>query len=72
MVDQAALAKRFPKSFTWGFGTSSYQIEGATKEDGRGESIWDRFAKIPGRRTTAKTASLVPIRITAGAKTSPS
>ena len=49
MVDQAALAKRFPKSFTWGFGTSSYQIEGATKEDGRGESIWDRFAKIPGK-----------------------
>ena len=49
MVDQAALAKRFPKNFTWGFGTSSYQIEGATKEDGRGESIWDRFAKIPGK-----------------------
>lgn len=43
------MVKQFPEGFLWGTATASYQIEGATKEDGRGESIWDRFSATPGK-----------------------
>jgi beta-glucosidase len=36
-------------SFVWGAATAAFQIEGATRADGRGESIWDRFAATPGK-----------------------
>ena len=39
----------FPKDFAWGAATAAFQIEGATTVDGRGESIWDRFAGTPGK-----------------------
>ena len=39
----------FPKDFLWGTATSSYQIEGAVNEDGRGRSIWDTFSHTPGK-----------------------
>jgi beta-glucosidase len=40
---------RFPKDFLWGAATAAYQIEGAVQEDGRGQTIWDRFCATPGK-----------------------
>ncbi|MFT9599734.1 GH1 family beta-glucosidase [Mesobacillus sp.] len=39
---------KFSKDFIFGTATSSYQIEGAYKEDGRSLSIWDTFSRTPG------------------------
>jgi beta-glucosidase len=39
----------FKNDFVWGAASSSYQIEGAVNEDGRGMSIWDMFCRQPGR-----------------------
>lgn len=36
--------KEFPKDFLWGASTSSYQVEGAFDEDGKGMSIQDLHA----------------------------
>lgn len=49
------LKYEFPENFVWGVATAAQQIEGGAYDDGRGPSIWDVFAKIPGKINNGDT-----------------
>ncbi|WP_127473698.1 glycoside hydrolase family 1 protein [Microbacterium sulfonylureivorans] len=44
----ATTAREFPSNFLFGAATAAFQIEGAAHEDGRRDSIWDAFCRVPG------------------------
>ena len=48
----------FPQDFLWGAATAAYQIEGAWNEDGKGESIWDRFSHTHGKVSNGDTGDI--------------
>ncbi|XP_046903198.1 lactase-phlorizin hydrolase-like [Hypomesus transpacificus] len=47
--DEKPLYGHFRKDFIWSTATASYQIEGGWRADGKGLSIWDKFAHTPLR-----------------------
>lgn len=49
---------QLPPGFIFGAATAAYQIEGAANEDGRGESIWDRFSATPGKVRNGETGAI--------------
>ncbi|VDO86157.1 unnamed protein product, partial [Heligmosomoides polygyrus] len=49
---------RFPAGFKWSTATAAYQIEGATRADGRGPSIWDEFVRKLGKIRDNSTADV--------------
>jgi beta-glucosidase len=51
-------ARAFPPTLRFGAATASYQIEGAVSEDGRGESIWDVFCRVPGAVANGDTGDV--------------
>ena len=48
----------FKEGFIWGAATSSHQIEGAVREDGKGLSIWDVFNQKPGAVANGHTGDV--------------
>jgi beta-glucosidase len=53
-----SVGRRFPDRFYWSVATSSYQIEGAWNEDGKGESIWGTYAHTPGKIKNGDTGDV--------------
>jgi beta-glucosidase/6-phospho-beta-glucosidase/beta-galactosidase len=54
----AAAMLKFPDGFKWGVATSSYQIEGAPDEDGKGSPSW---RPLSGNRPATKSDPEQPL-----------
>ena len=57
-TDATSPLATFPKDFWWGVATAAYQVEGAWNEDGKGESVWDRFTHTPSMIKAAATGDI--------------
>lgn len=49
--------KQFADDFIFGGATAAFQVEGATKEDGRGPCCWDEYLSRPSSRFNGDKAS---------------
>ncbi|WP_104162963.1 GH1 family beta-glucosidase [Cryobacterium sp. N22] len=52
------MTRAFPADFLFGAATAAYQIEGAAHDDGRTDSIWDTFSRIPGAVVNAENGDV--------------
>jgi len=48
----------FGTGFKWGVAAASYQTEGAWNLDGKSESNWDHFSRIPGKIERGENADV--------------
>ena len=48
----------FPDGFLWGAATAAYQIEGAARNGGRGQSVWDTFSHTEGKVANGHTGDV--------------
>ena len=49
---------KFAENFYWGTATAAFQIEGAPREDGKGESVWDVFSHRQGAIARGENADV--------------
>ncbi|KAM3608026.1 uncharacterized protein V6R79_017957 [Siganus canaliculatus] len=56
--DETLIYGHFPEGFIWSTATASYQIEGGWRADGKGLSIWDKFAHTPLRVSNDDTGDI--------------
>ena len=48
----------WPAGFIWGSATAAAQVEGAAREDGKEDSVWDAFAAAPGNILNGDTPAV--------------